>query len=176
MATLPPGGTTFSFLPLEPGGGGGAAIEFRAHITNISDSHSPSWGENMDMGRADPKLMYQSYSRSISVDFWTAAVNPGEHKEWLRALSSVAEMTKPKYKSGQGFQGIFTKLIVGDLIDEIGVLTAVDYSIDNETPWIDDIPLYVNCSVSLKVVGAKRPSYKQSGPTFQPGFGLGKSR
>jgi len=176
MSTLRQGGTLFSFLPLEPGGGGGAAINFRAHITNISDSHSPSWGEHMDMGRADPKLMYQSYSRSINVDFWTVAIDTGEETVWLKALSSLAEMTKPKYKPGEGFQGVFTKLLIGNLIDEIGVLTNVDYSIDNETPWKNDVPLYVNCSVSLKVVGSKKPSYKISPASFKPGFGTGKSK
>lgn len=161
-SSLRTGGTVFSFTPYIPSAGTGDTVKFRAFISSISDSYSPSWAEHMDMGRADPKFMYQSYSRTISVDFMTAALVAGEEMEWIKALNSLSEMTKPKYLPGKGFNGVYTKMVIGNLINEIGILSNVSYNINNESPWINDLPIYIECSAELKVIGDKKPDYKVS--------------
>jgi len=173
-ATLRPGGTNFTFMPIVPQQGPGALIKFRALITNISDDSSPSWSENMDIGRADPKMLYTQYSRTVSVDFKTAALYNGEHTKWIEALNSLKEMTKPVYKPGKGFNGVFTKMKIGKLIDVVGVMTSVTFSIDSDTPWRDDIPMYVNASVNLKAMDNKKPDYKKGDAPFKSfGYGTG---
>jgi hypothetical protein len=50
-----------------------------AYINNISDSSSPEWDERLDIGRADAKILYKSFSRTISLSFTVAVeseVNP----------------------------------------------------------------------------------------------------
>lgn len=178
-SSLRQGGTVFTFYPMVPEGPNGPLIQFRAHITNISDSYSPSWGEHMDMGRADPKFMYQSYSRNISVDFMTVAIERGEEITWIEALNSLSEMTKPIYKAGKGFNGIYTKMQIGALINEVGLLTNVDYTIDNESPWINDVPIYINASVAFRVIGNDKPNYKfkvNGGSLGTKRFGEGKAQ
>lgn len=177
-SSLREGGTAFTFAPYVPEGAAGSpVIQFRAHITNISDSHSPNWGEHMDMGRADPKFMYQTYQRSITVDFMTVALESGEEFLWIDALNSLAEMTKPKYKPNKGFNGVYTKMVIGEFINEIGVLTNVDFTVDNNSPWINDVPIYINCSVALRVIGNKKPDYKGDKGALGPGgFGTGKAQ
>ncbi len=165
-ATLRPGGTVFMFIPYVPQEGPGTTIYFRATINNIRDSAAPTWNEYNDMGRADPKVMYQSYTRMINVDFRIVALNQGEHLDNIKALNSLVEMTKPKYKSGLGYNGVYTKMVIGAYINEIGFLTNVDTNIDPEYPWVDDIPIYIDCSLSLRVLGEKKPSYKKYGGNY----------
>ncbi len=168
-ASLPKGGTLFAFYPVPPNTGlhdnkknTEHLIQFRALITDISDSSSPSWGEYQDMGRADMKYMYQTYSRTLSVNFMTAALYQREHWYWLNTLNSLVEMTKPIYKTGLGYNGVYTQMIIGELYNEVGILQSVDYTINNETPWKDDIPMYINCAITLKIIGKNKPNYKKN--------------
>lgn len=154
------GGTTFSFTAMPPSGDG-TSVSFRAYLNDIQDSYSGQWGEHMDMGRGDPKLMYSQYSRTISVSFKTAALGPGEDSIWLSALNSLTEMTKPVYASGIGFNGVLCQMVIGAIIDEIGVVQNVDISIDNETPWINNSPVVIGVSVSFRVLGKVKPDYKK---------------
>ena len=50
-----------------------------AYINTISDSSSPEWDERLDIGRADAKILYKSFSRTISLSFTVAVeseINP----------------------------------------------------------------------------------------------------
>ena len=161
-ATLTAGGTMFIFTPYIPTQGQGTPINFRANIINISDDYAPTWNQYNDMGRGDPKVMYGSYSRSISVDFMTVALNRGEEQIWLKALNSLTDMTKPYYRRGVGYNGVYAKMRIGKLISEIGYIENVNITVDNESPWIKDVPIYISCSVTFKVLGEKKPSYKKS--------------
>lgn len=179
MSSLPVGGTPFVFTSIGPGGDG-STIRFRAHITDISDSNSSSWNEESDMGRATPKYMYGGWSRTISVSFQVVMATRDEPEIWIGAMNSLAEMTKPVYRSGQGFNGVLTNMVIGKLYNVPGILESVDYSINGDTPWIDDRPVYFEASISFKVIQNRRPEYKRSDTTFvggeNNGFGTGRSR
>jgi hypothetical protein len=60
----------FSFTRISAGSvGNGNPIKLLAYINNISDSSSPEWDERLDIGRADAKILYRSFSRTISLSF-----------------------------------------------------------------------------------------------------------
>lgn len=74
---------TFKFQRISAGsvgeGGDGGEILLMAYINSISDSSSPEWDERLDIGRADAKILYKSFSRTISLSFTVAVeseVNP----------------------------------------------------------------------------------------------------
>ena len=175
-ATLRPGGTNFSFKAMIPPGGSGPMVKFRALIDSISDDSSPSWSENSDIGRADPKMLYSSYSRTISVEFKTVALNNGEETLWIEALNTLKEMTKPVYQPGKGYNGVFCHMKLGQLIDAYGMLTSVTYTIDNETPWINDVPIVIQASVTLRAIDNKKPDFQKGDKAFNyKTFGQGIS-
>ncbi len=61
---------TFSFKRISAGAeSDGGQIDLLAYINNISDSSSPEWDERLDIGRADAKILYKSFSRTISLSF-----------------------------------------------------------------------------------------------------------
>lgn len=64
---------TFKFQRISAGSvGNGQEIVLMAYINNISDSSSPEWDERLDIGRADAKILYKSFSRTISLSFTVA--------------------------------------------------------------------------------------------------------
>lgn len=161
-ATLPPGGTEFAFIPIVPQKGKDKKLYFRAFIDSISDSFSPAWGEHMDMGRGDPKFMFTQFSRNISIDFKIMALKRGEHITNMETMNYLSQLTYPIYKQGRGFNGIYVQMYIGDFINSIGLINSLSFSVDNESPWVDDIPLYVNCSIDFRCIGDKKPQYKKS--------------
>ncbi len=162
-STIPPGGTDFAFIPIIPGRGlvDAQTIRLRATIDSISDSMSPTWSEHMDMGRADPKFMYNQFTRNISLDFKIIALQRKEHKDHMEAMNSLAALTYPIYKKGKGFNGIYVKMFIGNFIEVYGFISSLNFSVDNESPWIDDIPIYVNCSLEFRSIGEYRPNYRK---------------
>lgn len=176
-ATFRPGGTEFSFTSIPPSGTG-VTVNFRAHITNISDSYTGQWNEHMDMGRGDPKFMYSQYSRTLSISFMCVALDPSENPLWLEAINQLTQMTKPEYSAGLGFNGVFCKVKIGKYIDEIGFLNSVSVSVDNETPWISDVPVVLSVEVEFRVVGASKPRYGAGGQggLATKAYGIGKTR
>lgn len=166
--------TLFSFQAFIPQGGTSPEIKFPAFINSITDNHSPSWSSNMDIGRADPKMKYESFNRTISVSFVTAALYNGEHEFWLETLNYLTRQTRPTYKPGKGFNGVWTLMKIGRFIKEYGILTNVTIDVNNDSPWIDKVPIYINCSLTLQVVGDKKPDYKNQGDYGRRGYNEGK--
>lgn len=132
-------------------------IKFRAYIDSISDSFNPSWNETNDQGRADPKVMLGSFTRTISVSFKVVATSRGDLRSVYDKLKRLARLTMPKYK-GSGFTGDFVQLTIGSLYNaEYGYITGLSYDWDNETPWeIDagiELPLYTSVQLDFTYIG-----------------------
>jgi len=173
MATTPrAGGANIEFTSYPPAGGG-VTVKFPAYIDSISDSYNGSWDEHKDMGRGDPKFMYNQYSRNISLAFKTAALAQEEHKTWLKALNRLTEMTKPQYKSGVGYNGVITRMKIDPLYNVIGFIESVNISIDNETPWIDTLPLYISVDLQFRAIESIKPDYNKKGGLFDGTFDKG---
>ena len=169
-STIPAGGTHFAFIPIIPQKGEGKPIYFRALIDSINDSYSPQWSEHMDMGRADPKFMYNQFSRTISIQFKIASLNEGEHYKHMHSMNSLASLTYPIYKTGRDFNGIYVRFYLGDYIETIGILNSLSFAVDNNTPWIDDLPLVIQCDLQIRCIGKDKPDYKKpndGGPYYR---------
>ncbi len=141
-------------------------IKFRAYIDSISDNFSPQWNEANDQGRADPKVMLGSFTRTISVSFKVVATSRADLGSVYDKLKSLARLTMPKYL-GNGFTGDFVQLTIGNLYrNEYGYITGLSYDWDNESPWeIDEgieLPLYTNVTLDFTYIGNTRMSNKHN--------------
>ena len=137
-------------------------IRFRAYIISLSDSFNPSWDEQQDQGRADPKIRYQSFSREISVSFKVVVHSKAELNKVYTKLGNLAKLTYPVYSGG--FGGKYVRVTIGDLYKQAPMyVTNVSYSWDSETPWEiesgNQLPLYTDVDISLGWIGEKRPNY-----------------
>lgn len=163
MGVLREYSSDFYFQPILPGNRWGSRINFRGWIENLSDNSDASWTENRDMGRADPKYIYSEYSRTINVDFRTAALNEDEEFTWIEAINSLKDLTKPFYNDIHGYNGVMCSMKIGDLINEIGIVQSVSSTVVSEGDWINNIPMIFDIGVQFKVVGAVRPEYRSGG-------------
>jgi hypothetical protein len=97
---------TFKFQRISAGSpDGGKEIVLMAYINNISDSSSPEWDERLDIGRADAKILYKSFSRTISLSFTVAVESelyPGV--EPTENLLDFALSTKSNNRTSQGVE------------------------------------------------------------------------
>jgi hypothetical protein len=140
-------------------------LSFEAHITSWSDSSSPNWTDNYDMGRADAKVQYQSVTREVRLSIFLVAMNKEEHRnnhDFL--LANLGKMTYPIYVSGNGFAGSHVYFKIGNVIESYGIITSLQYDWKPEYPIVDFRPIYTDISLSIRVLAngdGKRPDSKQ---------------
>lgn len=162
---------SFYFSAYLPGKGySGLRVNFDAHIIGVTDTSSPSWHEEFDMGRADPVMMYRSFSRSVQIGFIVVSLNPQEHKDNYESLSRLGTMTYPVHEFGSGFNGVHVLFGIGTLLTGFGVITAFDANWTGETPWVGDPskgeipkPLLTDASINLKILSdsqGNRPAFQ----------------
>jgi len=155
----------FSFAAINATTLGGANnnVIFRAYLTDLGDNFAPSWDSVQDQGRADAKVRYASFERTIDVGFKVVVHSAAESKNVWDKLSQLAKITYPAYGGG-GFYGIYIKVTIGDLyVNQPMFITSLSYTWDTETPWeISDgrqLPMYTDVNMSLTWIGEKRPDY-----------------
>lgn len=167
------GGMPFSFEILEPGLLTGEIVSFPAYIDSISDNFSPEWGEYNDMGRADPKIMYRSFNRSLSINFKIVALQrEGTDSPYdliAIRLNTLAKAVHPHYVSGKGYVGRYIKFNIGKLyVNEFGAMVNLGVSIDNSSPWQVNIegkgerPVVMSVDMGIRWIGDKRPDAGKS--------------
>jgi len=169
----------FRFESVGYSGTNGQPIIFRAYINNITDQFSPSWTGNQDQGRADPKMLYSSFERSIDISFKVVVHSADEQQNVWDKLSALARNTYPVYARG-GFHGQFIRVTIGDLyVKQYMYMTGLTYDWDNETPWeLTDgvqLPMYTTVDMNLGWVGASKPNaaqipYSYTGARIPPVF------
>jgi len=147
--------------------GGGDALYWRAGINSISDSFSPEWATEKEIGRADPKIIYSGFGRTVSLDLTIAAASAGELIPMWDKLNVLAGFTAPKYV-GNGYTGTFVELTLGDMYNGMPCyITNVGIDLDPEVPWEitagKRLPLYCNVTIEFAYIGSEIP---QDGAKF----------
>ena len=160
----------FKFYPIDMGKTLRSAtdpIMFRAFIDSISDNIAPGWGENNDQGRADAKIMLETWSRTIDINFRVAAFSASELQALYNKMEALALCAYPDYSGTAGFVGRYIKIHIGDLYkNEPCYITSVAFDWDNETPWeLDEglqVPYYTTVGLSLGWIGNMRPDAQKT--------------
>ena len=141
-------------------------ITFRAFLDSVSDSFSPTWNAEYDQGRADARILYGAFARTIGLSFRIAVFKKNQLSTIYSKMDQLAKLTMPVY-GGETFKGRFCKLTVGDLY--VGVPVYIDsltYDWDSESPWEltdgQQVPWYVSVSVNCTWIGTNRPDQEQS--------------
>lgn len=113
-------------------------IVFRAIISSLDDTFSPSWTPMQMVGRADPNYQYSGYSRSLSLSFKVAATTRDEIKPIWRKLNALAGYTAPEYNS-ETIAPIapWMRITIGDLFTQQAIIIdSLSYTLhSNDTIW-----------------------------------------
>jgi len=153
------------------------SIIFKGYIDSISDNFTPGYSSESDQNRADPRYLYTSFERSVSITF-RVVWEQHDASPWEN-LKRLADLSLPKYGGGPFAQRV--DVTIGGLYTKIPMLIeSLSYDWDNETPWalpdintkrptdkpgtrlttVDrgkEVPLYTSVTLSLKYMGNKKP-------------------
>lgn len=154
-------------------------ITFRAIITSLSDTFSPSWTPQQMIGRADPNYIYTGYSRDLSVDFVVYATSRDELKPIWRKLNALAGYTTPTYVTNTMIAP-WMRITIGDLFRQQPVIIeSLSYTMhDSDTTWeinIEgdatnmEVPHKISVSMQLKMISDYLPQTNGSFYTLTGG-------
>lgn len=114
-------------------------IHFRAFIDDISDSYDAEWKDIEYMGRAEKFYKYSGFSRKMSLSFKVVAQSREELNFMYDKLNFLASSLAPEYldseTSGYMAGNIAYITLGGYLNDQPGIITNIDYSISEDSPW-----------------------------------------
>ena len=138
--------------------------KFKAFLGTLSETFAPSWNGEQDQGRADPRMLYTSFERSIALDFIVPIFSEDHRTAIWGKLQKLAHRTMPVY-GGAGFYGKTVSVTIGDMFkSKEMIITDLGFDWDAEAPWEitsgKQAPFYTNVAMSLTVLGT-RPEYGQ---------------
>jgi hypothetical protein len=124
---------------LQVGGPYKKYMHFRAFIDGISDSYNADWNAINYMGRAEKFYKYKGFDRKISMNFTVAAQSKQEITAMYDKLNFLASSLSPEYldtvTSGYMAGNIAYITLGGYINDQPGIITSLDYTIPEESPW-----------------------------------------
>jgi len=110
-------------------------FNFRAFLGKVSDGFRAKYQSYNYIGRAESFYKYQSFDRSMGVEFTVAVQSRQEQYTQYQKLNYLASLTAPNYKDGF-MRGNITYLTIGDWFNDVpGVLTSVKLSIPDQASW-----------------------------------------
>lgn len=114
-------------------------MHFRAFIDNISDSYNADWNAINYMGRAEKFYKYKGFDRKMSLAFTVAAQSKQEITAMYDKLNFLASSLSPEYLdslSAGYMAGNIAYITLGGYIDDQpGIITSLEYTIPEESPW-----------------------------------------
>ena len=157
-----------------PNGADGERMQFRGTVNGITDTFSPSWDSFKYNGRADQAYKYSTFERSLSFNLQVYATSRIEMVPIWQKLARLSTLTMPQYSTSAqgGYQGMLIEFRIGDLYrGELAFIESLSYTMSDETPWeismlgsnepIGELPMGVDVSIGLKILGKQEPRYGQ---------------
>jgi len=163
------------------------ACQFKAFITDFSDSFESNWNSTEVFGRMDPIWTYQNTKRTIRLAFDVPSYDEAEGKKNLENVSKIIRMMYPTYQNMQGTSVIsespvFTVLF-GNLICRTtdggplkGVIPSFDFAPDVQQGFYNSggktlIPKTLKVSFDFNVLHDHELGYNDK-KSFYPGKGF----
>lgn len=144
-------------------------IVFRAVLSSLSDTHTPSWNPVNMIGRADPNYIYSQVSRDLSLTFDVYATDRDEMQSIYRKLNALAGYTAPTYNSDSiALEAPWMRITIGDLFVQTPVIMnslTFDYSV-TDAPWeinieqdpnMMQVPFKINVTCGFHVISEFLP-------------------
>ncbi len=156
-------------------------VNFRATLTGITETVSPSWDSAKFIGSPFSYYTYSGIERSLAFNFKIYSTTPAQHIAAWQRINFLTGLAYPQGYRGGTFTPPFIKLTIGNLyknkecfieslsytIDdnggwEIGALSGkgddnAKFTINGETTSIDNykLPVIIDVSVTVKLIESK---------------------
>ena len=144
--------TTADFVILKLGN-----IQFRATITGLTETFSPSWDSAKFIGNPFSYYTYSGIERSLSFNFKVFSLSCEEHNNAWEKLETLATKVYPFGRLAYGVKPPIINFTMSDLFKSRTVfIESLTYTTDDNTPWtISDgmtAPQIIEVAVTLKFI------------------------
>jgi hypothetical protein len=163
---------------------GGTTVQFRATISGLSETISPSWDTNKFIGSPFNYYTYTGIERSVSFNFKVFSLNEAEHEIAWEKLNQLTEMTYPTAYPGLSVTPPLMYFTLGNMYSKKeSFIESLSYTIDDNYPWEIKkgwaLPMIVDVAVTMKFIESEsstkgKSKYGYSTPKTQPSTGTGK--
>ena len=115
----------------------GKAVNFRATISGVSETVSPSWDAAKFIGTPFNHYTYSGIERSLTFNFRVYSTTPLQHIAAWQRINFLTSLAYPQGYAGQiGARAPFLQLTLGNLYkDRECFIESLSYSIDDNSPW-----------------------------------------
>jgi len=128
---------TLKFTSLGTVNGKLRSANFRATISGLSETFSPSWDSAKFIGSPFSYYTYGGIERSVTFNFKVYSMNALEHKTGWDKLNFLSGLVYPAdYYGNSAVKAPIIKFTLGDMYDKkASFIESLSYSIDDNTPW-----------------------------------------
>jgi hypothetical protein len=128
---------TLKFTSLGTVSGALHSANFRATLSGLTETFSPSWDSGKFIGSPFNYYTYSGIERSVSFNFKVYSLNAAEHKIAWEKLNFLAGLTYPAdYYGNSAVKPPIIKFTLGDMYKgKAGFIESLTYTFDDTTPW-----------------------------------------
>jgi len=145
-------------IPFYIGKYGEKKTPFRAIITGLNESVSPSWSANKMVGNPFPYYTYSQIERNTSFTLKIYCSSPVELSTNWEKIESLTKMAYPKINKNNLVNPPIIQFRLGDIyFDKTGFIEGLTYTIPDDSTWETDgtlgfLPKYIEVSVTIKFI------------------------
>jgi len=147
-----------------------AAVNFRATVTGITETVSPTWDTQKFVGNPFNFYTYSNIERSVNFAFKIYALNVNELKACWQKINFLTNLTYP-----QGYAGNiavippFIRFTLGSMhVNKEAFISDLSYEIPDDAPWETGedgmgeyiLPKIINVTITLKLVETVGSTYQ----------------
>lgn len=148
-----------------------AAVNFRATISGLSETISPSWDTNRFIGNPFNFYTYNSIERSVTFNFKVYSLSDDEHISAWQRLNFLTSLAYPQEYTNLAVVPPFIKFTLGDMFrNKESYIDSLTYTIDDNVPWEIGLeagtkdwklPKIISVDITLKLVETIGSTYKK---------------
>jgi hypothetical protein len=147
-----------------------AAVNFRATLTGITETVSPTWDTQKFVGNPFNFYTYSNIERSVNFAFKIYALNADELKACWQKINFLTNLTYPQgYAGNIAVVAPFIRFTLGSMYaNKEAFISDLSYEIPDDAPWetgedgMDEyiLPKIVNVTMALKLVETVGSTYQ----------------
>lgn len=129
----------------------------------ITDNMSAGWDSFKYLGRAEEFYNYTGFNREVGFSFTVAAQSKPELSLMYQKLNYLQSSLTPNYNITDGFmRGNIHQLTLGGYFyEQPGVLTSLNYTMPQDSPWEIGIPADSTDGEAVGGISYRDPSVKE---------------
>ena len=115
----------------------GQSVNFRATLSGITETTTPSWDSAKFIGSPFPYWTYTGIERSVSFNFKVYSTTPLQHIAAWQRLNFLTSLAYPQaYNKGIAVIAPFLKITIGNLYkNQPCFISQLSYTVDDTATW-----------------------------------------